>query len=106
MKLDEAILLSTLYEMFVTQVYNEVKNYTFLDRTAIQIPQKRWVLSQLHCHFGDVLCVACKHFRYGTVLYHKDCDLVKAVSAALGRNKENIHVHVPSKDATTQSMHL
>ena len=46
------------------------------------------MLSRLHHHFGDILRVACRHFRYGTVLYHKDCDLLNAVSAALGRNKE------------------
>ena len=100
MKTDEAILLSTLYQSFVIQVHTEAKNYTSLDLIyGNKIPQKRWVLSRLYRHFGEVLRVACRHFRYGTVLYHKDCDLVNAVSAALGRNKVEA---TPCTDASTQ----
>ena len=100
MKTDEAILLSTLYQSFVIQVHTEAKNYTSLDLiSGNKIPQKRWVLSRLYRHFGEVLRVACRHFRYGTVLYHKDCDLVNAVSAALGRNKVEA---TPCTDASTQ----
>ena len=90
MKANEAILLSTLYNSFITEAQSEAKNYTLLDPLSAgnKIPQKRWVLSRLHRHFGDILRVTCRHFRYGTVLYHKDCDLLNAISAALGRNKE------------------
>ena len=85
MKADEAILLSTLYKSFVTEVYTEAKNYTSLDPiSGSRIPQKRWVLSQLYHH---VLHVTCRHFCYGVILYHKHCDLVNAISVELGRNK-------------------
>ena len=89
MKANEAILLSTLYHSFLTDLQSEASNYKLLDPlSANKIPQNRWMLSRLHHHFGDILCVACRHFSYGTVLYHKDCDLLNTVSAALGRNKE------------------
>ena len=82
--------LSTLYNSFITEAQSEAKNYTLLDPLSAgnKIPQKRWVLSRLNRHFGNILRVTCRHFRYGTVLYHKDCDLLNAISAALGRNKE------------------
>ena len=37
----------------------------------------------------------CKHEKYGTLLYHKQCDLVKALSAALGKG-----IKYYSKDET------
>ena len=93
MKSDEAMLLSTLYQLFIRQVHTEANNYTSFDPIGEnKIPQKRWVLSRLYRHFGEVLSVACRHFRYGTVLYHKNCDLVSAVSAALGRSKTDIPI--------------
>ena len=90
LKADEAVLLSTLYKSFVDKVYSESTKYTLCDpRRDSTIPQKRWVLSRLYRHFGDILTVTCRHSRYGTLLYHKNCDLVNALSAALGRNKMN-----------------
>ena len=88
LKADEAVLLSTLYKSFVDKVYSESTKYTLCDpRRDSTIPQKWWVLSRLYRHFGDILTVTCRHSRYGTLLYHKNCDLVNALSAALGRNK-------------------
>ena len=56
MKADEAMLLSTLYESFVKKVYTESKKYTSLDPVGkSKIPQKRWVLSQLYRHFGQII---------------------------------------------------
>ena len=80
----------------------EAKNYTSLDPICgNKIPEKRWVWSQLHHHFGNVLHVSCRHFCYGTALYHKDCvtDLVNAISVALGRSKVECLL---CTDATTQ----
>ena len=40
----------------------------------------------------------CKHDKYGTLLYHKQCDLVKALSATLGKGRKYY-----SKDETPKS---
>ena len=50
-------------------------------------PKTRWLLSHLSFHFGEALHVECKHRRFGSLLYHANCDLLKAVSLALGRNR-------------------
>ena len=42
----------------------------------------------------------CKHDKYSTLLYHKQCDLVKALSAALGKG---IGIKYYSKDETPKS---
>ena len=41
--------------------------------------------------FGESLTIVCKHDRYGTLLFHKSCDLVKALSTALGRGTKCTH---------------
>ena len=50
-----------------------------------EIPSNRWFLSHLHAHFENMLDVQRRHRRYGTLLFHKNCDLVCALSSALGR---------------------
>ena len=40
----------------------------------------------------------CKHEKYGTLLYHKQCDLLKALSSALGKG-----IKYYSKDETPKS---
>ena len=88
MKADEAMLLSIFYQLFVHTVYTESKHYPALHPIEHKnIPRKRWVLSRLYLHFGDVLTAACKHVCYGTLLFHKKCDLLKALSAALGKGR-------------------
>ena len=47
----------------------------------------RWLLTHLSLHFGEALCVECRQRRSGSLLYHANCDLLNAVSLALGRNR-------------------
>ena len=54
---------------------------------AIHIPSLRWLLSRLHLYFGRLPIVQCKCRRYGSILYLYVCDLVKALSAALGKSQ-------------------
>ena len=84
MKSDEALLLSTLYNMYIGTNKAESQNYPSLILTPdIHTPHRRWVLSRLHALFGESLTIVCKH--YGTLLFHSRCDLVKALSTALGK---------------------
>ena len=86
MKANEAMLLSRLYEEFLGMIQIESKHYPSLSLTEeTHFPRRRWVLSRLHSMFGESLTMVCKHDRYGTLLFHKGCDLVKALSTALGR---------------------
>ena len=80
MKSDGAILLSVLYRKFYDKVRNKASLLPHLSSTPDQ-----WLLSRLNSLFGDSLQVHCKQDRYGSVLFHKDCDLVKALSTALGK---------------------
>ena len=81
MKSDGAILLPVLYREFCHEVQNRASLLPQLSSLPNQrIPGIRWLLSRLHSLFGDSLQVICKQSRYGSVLFHKDCDLVKALS--------------------------
>ena len=78
---DGAILLPVLYREFCHEVQNRASLLPQLSSLPNQrIPGIRWLLSRLHSLFGDSLQVICKQSRYGSVLFHKDCDLVKALS--------------------------
>ena len=49
-------LLPTLYRSFVELVYSEATYFPSLQPIEENsIPGKRWVLSRLHSHFGDML---------------------------------------------------
>ena len=52
----------------------------------LSISGARWLLAQLSTCFKGSLKVVCKHKRYGSLLMHRDCDILKALSAALGRD--------------------
>ena len=47
-------------------------------------PTTTWLLSSIGIHFQSTSGVVCKHRKYGTLLYKKDGDLLKALSKALG----------------------
>ncbi len=38
-------------------------------------------------YYKGMLEVHCRHRRYGTILFHKNCDLVSALSIALGKRQ-------------------
>ena len=78
MRSDEATLLPLVHREFFNEVHNGALLFPHL--TPINdsdIPSTRWLLSWLHSLLGNSLQVQCSHKRYGSVLFHKDCDLVK-----------------------------
>ena len=110
MKSDGAILLPVLYREFCDEVRNRASLLPHLSSTPDRdIPGIRWLLSWLNSLFGDSLQVHCKQDRYGSVLFHKDCDLVKALSTALGKcqtlqkqlNEQRVETQI-SKASTTE----
>ncbi len=88
MKADEAMLLPALHRSFVLQVKHRVVQFPVSEPMPEQeIPGTRWLLARLHSCFGELLKVQCRHKRYGSLLLHRDCDLLKALSTALGQSQ-------------------
>lgn len=84
MKKDEAMLLPNLYRDIIHELHSHKASFPQVNTCEIDIPSCHWFLSHLHTHFDNVLEVQCKHKCYGTLIYHKNCDLVHALSLALG----------------------
>lgn len=75
MKADEAILVPVLHQSFVADIQAHTSRFGCIETK--QIPGRRWLLSRLQSHFGEMLMVRCKHDRHGSILFHKNCDLLK-----------------------------
>ena len=89
MKVDEVMLLPSLYKDFVNEVHANLALFTSVNMSDSDVPTSRWLLSRLHniMHFENMLEVQCRHRRYGTLVYHKSCDLVNALSTAQGKSE-------------------
>ena len=100
-KRDEAMLLSKLYQAFCVKIQLDSSKYPSLFSTEeTHTPSRRWVLSRLHSIFGECLIMVCKHDRYGTLLFRNGCDLLKALSTALGKGT---HCTCPVAECTSKS---
>ena len=91
MKADEAILLPKMHKDFVQEIYANIGPFSNSVHVHVHvcqsgIPTTRWLLSRLHLYFDNMLEVQCRHRRYGTLVYHNSCDLVQALSSALGKS--------------------
>ena len=84
---DEALLLPTLHKELANEVLANAIIFPHLDVSEQDIPTTRWLLSRLHLYFENQLEAQCRHRCYGTLLFHKRCDLVQALSMALGKNE-------------------
>ena len=86
MKVDEAMLLPTLHKELATEAFANAHHFPQVggDLSEEDIPSSHWLLSQLYLYFEDKLEVHCRHRRYGTLLFHRSCDLIQALSTALG----------------------
>ena len=83
MKADEALLLPKLQKEFTREIYAYTASFVNVSACESDIPSSRWLLSQLHVHFENMLEVQSRQRRYGTLIYHKSCDLIHALSSAL-----------------------
>jgi len=92
MKADEAMLLPTLHKELVNEAFAFM--FPWLgDLSEQDLPTNHWLLSQLRQAQtqGSV-----QDKRYGSLMFHKSCDLVQAFSITLGKH-ENIQT---SRQAT------
>ena len=88
MKVDEATLLPNLHTQFCEELSS---NRVAFPRVSVQddIPSSQWLLSQLHTCFEGSVEIQCRQKRYGTFIYHKQCDLIQALSTALAKNQQS-----------------
>ena len=80
-------VLPTLHKELANEVLANAIIFPHLDVSEQDIPTTRWLLSRLHLYFENQLEAQCRHRCYGTLLFHKRCDLVQALSMALGKNE-------------------
>ena len=90
MKADEAMLLPKLYKLFTNEFLAQKQHFPNISVSDSDIPTKRWLTSHIHAHFENEIEVQCIHRCYGTLIYHKSCDLVHALSSALGKSETGI----------------
>lgn len=74
---NKAMLLPDLYRKFL-----ETLSSSFPRVRKEEFPSTRWFVSRLH---EDNLIFDCRHRHIGTLVFHKNCDLVVALSTALGK---------------------
>ena len=87
MKTDEALLLPSLHKDFANEAIANLFMFSQVGDVSEYIPTSRWLLSQIHLYFENKIEVHCRHKRYGTLLFHKSCDLIQALSTALSKNE-------------------
>lgn len=66
----EALLLPEVYRQFSELVLSA-------GESSAEIPSMRWFVSRIYHYFGNNIVLECKHRRFGTILYHKDCHCKK-----------------------------
>ena len=82
---EEAILLPELHSKFCSLIKTTASLFPAVSSTIVgNPPTTTWLLGSISAHFKGTLGVVCKHRKYGTLLYRKDGDLLKALSKALG----------------------
>ena len=79
---DEAVLLPELHTKFCHMLKSNASHFSI--SIVDNPPTTTWLLSSISIHFQSTLGVVCKHRKYGTLLYKRDGDLLKALSKALG----------------------
>ena len=84
---NEVVLLSAEYKAFFESAITPNQYVTV---NISEVPCKRWFISKLNHYFREDIAFACKHACFGTMIYHKNCDLLNALSLALGRQTSMI----------------
>ena len=86
MKSDEAILLPELWQTFLSELETCQRLFAGVEPIEPEkLPINRWLLSRLYSYFGNLLEVQCTHRKYGSILLHRHCNLMKALSTALDK---------------------
>lgn len=82
---NEAMLLPDLYRSFKETLSSEKRFFPHLVVTTDEVPSNRWFISRLNHYFGEIIAFECRLRYIGTVVFHKNCDLLQALSTALGK---------------------
>ena len=89
MKVDEAALLPNLYKQFREELLANAVSFPNVSVQENDVPSTRWLLAQLYACFEGSIQVQCRQKRYGTLVCHKHCDLIQALTTALAKNNNN-----------------
>lgn len=107
MKVDEAMLLPKLHKYFTSNINANQHAFANVSVCEHDVPSSRWLISHLHLNFENMLEMQCRHRRYGTLLYHKHCDLIQALSSALEKGEIKCeHINKPPVEVTQQEPSL
>ncbi|SMN01636.1 hypothetical protein SPONN_2736 [uncultured Candidatus Thioglobus sp.] len=87
MSSNEAMLLPDLCRKFQETLSSESSSFPHLSITTNEFPSTRWFICRLNHYFGDSIVFECRHRYIGTVVFHKNCDLLTALSTALGQQR-------------------
>jgi hypothetical protein len=87
---DEAMLLPELFSMFQQHAVQSIDRFpNFTKNLKTSLPTIRWFLSSISNHLGNDLGITCKHKQYGTLLFKRNGDILKALSKALGKAQQS-----------------
>ncbi len=77
---DEVMLLPNFRGLFEDYVMEGLADCVHLNVTKLKIPTNRWIITKLHSYIGELVAFQCIHRHVGTIIYHKNCNLLKAIS--------------------------
>ena len=97
---NQAVLLSAIYSNFTLIVETNCVQYTQKWLKG-DIPGKWWFLSKFNQHYDDLFEVHSRHFQYGSLIFLKGCDLITALSSALGKQAAATKCHDVSTNFRT-----
>ena len=87
MATNQVLLLPDLYRKFKDALSSESNSYPQLLVITDEFPSTRWFISRLNHYFGDSIVFECRHRHTGTLVFHKNCDLIMALSSVLGQKR-------------------
>ena len=87
MATNQVLLLPDLYRKFKDALSSESNSYPQLLVITDEFPSTQWFISRLNHYFGDSIVFECRHRHTGTLVFHKNCDLIMALSSVLGQKR-------------------
>ncbi len=85
---DEVMLLPAFRGHFEDYIMSGLADCIHISKTPAKIPSTKWIITKLHSYFGEQIVFQCIYRHVGTIINHKNCDLLKAISNIFGQQKK------------------